>query len=100
MVTNLTPDQHGSKDDLQAVKEVVPDDDDCSTPCGPAFTRTDGFDTWGCCKIHRQNRLTNLMTPLYEGLCYWHHVTDPSSSSHLSLTHTSPLSSLPEVGGE
>lgn len=56
-MSNLAPDQHGSKDDLQAVKEVVPDDDDCSAPCGPAFTRADGFDAWGCCKIHRQNRL-------------------------------------------
>lgn len=100
-LTNLTPDQHGSKDDLQAVKEVVPDDDDCSTPCGPAFTRADGFDTRGSCKIHRQNRLTNLMTPLHEGLSSWHHVTDPSSSSHPSLSRTHHLlSSLPEVGGK
>lgn len=55
-VTNLTPDQHGSKDDLQAVKEVVPDDDDRRAPCGPAFTGADGFDAGGCCEIHRQNR--------------------------------------------
>lgn len=53
MVTNLTPDQHGPEDDLQAVKEVVPDDDDSSTPCGPAFTGADGFDAGGGCKIHR-----------------------------------------------
>lgn len=53
MVTNLTPDQHGSEDDLQAIKEVVPDDDDGSAPCGPAFTGADGFDAGGCCKIHR-----------------------------------------------
>lgn len=53
MSTNLTPDQHRPEDDLQAVKEVVPDDDDGSTPCGPAFTRADGFDAGGGCKIHR-----------------------------------------------
>lgn len=57
LVTNLTPDQHCSKDDLQPVKEVVPDDDDGRAPCGPAFTRTDGFDARGRCEINTQNRL-------------------------------------------
>lgn len=52
MATNLTPDQHGPEDDLQAVKEVVPDDDDGSAPCGPAFTGADGFYAGGCCKVH------------------------------------------------
>lgn len=56
-MTDLTPNQHGSKDDLQAVKKVIPDDDDCSAPRGPAFTGADGFDAGGCWKIHRQNRL-------------------------------------------
>lgn len=57
IVTDLTPNQHGSKDDLQAVKEVVPDDDDCSAPCSPTFTGANGFDAGGCWKNHRQNRL-------------------------------------------
>lgn len=56
MATNLTPDQHGSEDDLQAVKEVVPNDDDGSAPCGPAFTGADGFDAGGCCMIHRRKK--------------------------------------------
>ncbi len=56
-VTDLAPDEHGSEDDLQAVKEVVPNDDDSSAPCGPAFTGADGFDAGGCCKIIGQNRL-------------------------------------------
>lgn len=53
MATNLAPDQHGSEDDLQAVEKVVPDDDDGSAPCGPAFAGADGFDAGGCCKIHK-----------------------------------------------
>jgi len=50
MVTNLAPDQHCSEDDLQPIEEVVPDDDDGSAPCGPAFTGADGFDAGGRCK--------------------------------------------------
>lgn len=33
----LTPNQHGAKDDLKTVKEVVADDDDGGTTRGPAF---------------------------------------------------------------
>lgn len=50
--THLAPDEHRSKDDLEAVKEVVSNDDDGSTPCGPAFTGADGFDTGCCCRNH------------------------------------------------
>lgn len=56
-MTDLTPNQHSSEDDLQAVKEVVTDDDDRSAPCGPAFTGANGFDAGGSCNVHRQNRL-------------------------------------------
>ena len=41
--TDLAPNQHGTEDDLQPIKEVVSYDDDCSAPCGPALTGTDGF---------------------------------------------------------
>lgn len=47
-VTHLTPDQHGAEDNLQSIKEIVPNDYDCSSPCGPSFTRANGFDT-RCC---------------------------------------------------
>lgn len=50
MATHLAPNQHGPEDDLQAVKEIVSDDDDGSAPCGPAFAGADGLDAWGCCK--------------------------------------------------
>lgn len=45
---DLAPDQHGAEDDLKAVKEVVSDDDDCSAPCGPPLTGTDGFNAGRC----------------------------------------------------
>lgn len=57
MATDLAPDQHGSKDDLKAIKEVVPYDDDGSAPCGPAFAGADGFDAGGCCKIDRKEHI-------------------------------------------
>ena len=47
--TNLAPHQHGAEDDLEAVEEVVPYDDDGGAPGGPALTGTDGLDTGGCC---------------------------------------------------
>ena len=40
----LTPDQHGPEDHLEAVEEVVPDDDDGAAPGGPALARGDGLD--------------------------------------------------------
>ena len=46
----LTPHQHGAKDDLEAVEEVVPDDDDGGPPCGPALAGADGFDAGCRCK--------------------------------------------------
>lgn len=46
--TDLAPNQHGTEDDLQTIKEVVSDDDDCSAPCGPALTGTDGFNAGRC----------------------------------------------------
>lgn len=46
--TDLAPNQHGAEDDLQTIKEVVSNDDDCSAPCGPTLTGTDGFNAGRC----------------------------------------------------
>ena len=43
--SHLAPDQHGAEDDLEAVEEVVADDDDRGAARGPALARTDGFYT-------------------------------------------------------
>ena len=42
--TYLTPYKHCAKHDLQAIEEVVADDDDSRTPCRPAFAGAYGFD--------------------------------------------------------
>lgn len=100
MSTNLTPDQHGSKNDLQAVKEVIPDNDDCRAPCGPAFTRANGFDAWGRCKnqTDKTNEMPTNLKDFAIGTMY---------SSHLSLSrslsfarHLSPLSQRSGASGE
>lgn len=57
MATHLAPNQHGPEDDLQAVKEIVSDDNDGSAPCGPAFTGADGLDAGGCCKSHWKKKI-------------------------------------------
>lgn len=49
--TDLAPDQHGAKYDLQAIKEVIPNDDNSGSSCGPALTGTDGFNA-GCGCFH------------------------------------------------
>lgn len=54
--THLAPDQHGTKDDLETVEEVVPNDDDGSAPCGPALTGADGFDAGSCSWKKRRRR--------------------------------------------
>lgn len=108
MCTHLAPHQHGSKDNLQAVKEVVPDDDDSGTPCGPAFAGADGFDAGGGCNIHTHTHtqtddkinqnVTNLMKAQQRS-CY----TGTGSCSLLSLlsfSHTSPLFTLPRIGAK
>ena len=46
---HLAPDQHGAEDDLQAVEEVVSDEDDGGSAGRPAFTRADGFDAGRGC---------------------------------------------------
>lgn len=46
--TDLAPNQHGTEDDLQTIKEVVSYDDDCGAPCGPTLTGTDGFNAGRC----------------------------------------------------
>lgn len=40
----LAPDQHGAEHHLEAVEEVVPDDDDGAAPGGPALAGRDGLD--------------------------------------------------------
>ena len=40
----LAPDQHGAEDHLEAVEEVVADDDDGAAPGGPALAGRDGLD--------------------------------------------------------
>ena len=40
----LAPDQHRPEDHLEAVEEVVPDDDDGAAPGGPALAGRDGLD--------------------------------------------------------
>lgn len=46
--TDLAPNQHGTENDLETVKEVVSYDDDRSTPRGPPLTGADGFDAGSC----------------------------------------------------
>lgn len=48
-VPHLAPDQHGAEDHLQAVKEVVPDEDDGGAAGRPALARADGFDAGRGC---------------------------------------------------
>lgn len=45
--THLAPDQHRSENHLEAVEEVVSDDDDRGAARRPPFARTDGLYT-GC----------------------------------------------------
>ena len=40
----LTPHRDGSEDDLESVKEVLPDDDDSLSSSSPSFTGGDGLD--------------------------------------------------------
>ena len=40
----LAPHQHGAEHHLEAVEEVVPDDDDGAAPGGPALAGRDGLD--------------------------------------------------------
>lgn len=47
LYTDLAPNQHGAKDDLEAVEEVVTDDDDGGAPTGPPLARADGLDAGG-----------------------------------------------------
>lgn len=46
---HLTPYEHGAEHDLQAVKEVVADEDDCGSTGGPAFTGANGLYARGSC---------------------------------------------------
>lgn len=43
----LTPYKHGPKYHLETIKEVVSNDDDHGSSCGPAFTWANGFDAGG-----------------------------------------------------
>lgn len=43
----LAPYKHSPKHHLEAIKEVVPNDDDHGSSCGPAFTWANGFDAGG-----------------------------------------------------
>jgi len=52
----LTPHQHAAKHHLQAVKKVLPDDDDHRPAGGPALTGADGFDTRGGCTEEQRKR--------------------------------------------
>ena len=45
----LAPYKHGAEHDLQAVKEVVPNEDDRGSACSPAFTGANGLYAWGSC---------------------------------------------------
>lgn len=47
--SHLAPHQHGAEDHLQAVEEVVPDEDDGGAAGRPAFARADGFDAGRGC---------------------------------------------------
>lgn len=107
MWTHLAPHQHGSKDNLQAVKEVVADDDDSGTPCGPAFAGADGFDAGGGYNahthIHTHNEkinqnVTNLNKSSAKVFTDIAVLSPPLSL--LSFSHTSPLFTLPGVGGK
>lgn len=48
--THLTPHQHAAKHHLQAIEEVLPDDDDHGAAIGPALAGADGFDAGGGCR--------------------------------------------------
>ena len=76
--THLAPHQHGSKDNLQAVKEVVPDDDDSGTQ--DLFKKYD--------KINQN--AAKLMKAQQRSLLYWHWVL----SSPLPLVFLSHVTSL------
>ena len=45
----LAPDQHGAEHHLEAVKEVVPNDDDSAAPGSPALAGGDGLDAGDGC---------------------------------------------------
>lgn len=49
METDLAPHQHGAEHHLQAIKEVVTDEDDGGASSGPALAWTDGFDAGRSC---------------------------------------------------
>ena len=40
----LAPDQHRPEENLDAIEEVIADDDDGGAACGPSFTGAQGFD--------------------------------------------------------
>lgn len=46
--TDLAPNQHCTEDDLEAIEEVIPYDDNCSAPRGPPLTGADGFNAGSC----------------------------------------------------
>lgn len=48
--THLTPHQHAAKHHLQAIEEVLPDDNDHGTAVSPALAGADGFDARGGCR--------------------------------------------------
>lgn len=45
----LTPYEHGAEHDLQAIEEVVADEDDRGSASGPAFTGANGLYARGSC---------------------------------------------------
>lgn len=45
--TYLTPYKHGPKHHLEAIKEVVSNDDNHGSSCGPAFAWANGLDAGG-----------------------------------------------------
>ena len=57
--TDLAPDEHGAEDDLQAVEEVVADDDNAGAARGPALRRADRFDA----RRRRQRRVHAFSVP-------------------------------------
>lgn len=55
--THLTPDQHAAKHHLQAIEEVLPDDNDHGAAVGPALAGADGFDARGGCTEGGRERM-------------------------------------------
>ena len=59
---HLAPNQHGAKDHLESVEEVISDDDDGGSAGRPALAGTDGFNAGRGCFGKQDNKLKVTLT--------------------------------------